>query len=120
LRSSAGSFLGDQQHRIDRDQADRREIGAQVEIDIVDDGADMGVPLADVDGVTVGRGAREPADADRAAGAADILDDHRLAERRAHLVGQDARGDVGRSAWRERHDQRDRSRREIIGVRGRQ
>jgi hypothetical protein len=65
-------FLGDQQHRIDGDQTDRREIGPQIETDIVDDAADMGVPLADVDGVAVGRCAREPADADRAAGAAEF------------------------------------------------
>ena len=79
----------------------------------------MGVPLPDVDRVAVGRGAREAADADRAAGAADILDNHRLAERSAHLVGHDARGDVGRSARRERHDQRDRARGKIVGMRGR-
>ena len=41
----------------------------------------MGVPLADVDGVAIGRGARDRPTADRAAGAADILDDDRLAER---------------------------------------
>jgi hypothetical protein len=57
------------------------------------------------------------ANADRAAGAADILDDHRLAERRAHFVGHDARGDVGRSARRKRHDQRDRARGKIVGAR---
>ena len=82
--------------------------------------APTGVPLPDVDGVAVGRRAREPADADRAAGAADILDNHRLAERRAHFVGHDPRGDVGRSARRERHDQRDRTRGKIVGVRGSQ
>ena len=103
-------LLGDQKLRIVRDQPDRLEIGLQIVIEIVDDAADMGIPLADVDGVAVGRGAREPPDADRAAGAADILDDHRLAEERPHLVGHDAPGDVGRAARRERHDQRDRAR----------
>ena len=43
---------------------------------------DLGAPLADQQGVAVRLGARDPGDADRAAGAADILDDDRLAERR--------------------------------------
>ncbi len=103
-------LLGDQKLRIVRNQPDRLEIGLQIVVEIVDDAADMGVPLADVDGVAVGRGAREPPDADRAAGAADILDDHRLAEESPHLVGDDAPGDVGRAARRERHDQRDGAR----------
>ena len=79
----------------------------------------MGVPLADVDGVAVGRGAREPPDADRAAGTADIFDDHRLAEERAHLVGDDAAGDVGRAARRERHDQGDRAGGKVLRLNGR-
>jgi hypothetical protein len=112
-------FLRHQQHRIDRDQADWREVGPQIEADIVDDAADVRVPLADIDRVTVGRCAREPADADRTAGAADIFHNHWLAERRAHLVGHDAGRHVGRSARRERHDQRDRARGVIVGMRGR-
>ena len=67
----------------------------------------MGVPLADVDGVAIGRGARDAADRDAAAGAADVLDDDRLAERRPHALGHDARGDIGRAARRERNDERD-------------
>jgi hypothetical protein len=66
-------LLADQKLRIVRDQPDRLEIGLQIVIEIVDDAADVGVPLADVDGVAVGRGAGEPPDADRAAGAADIF-----------------------------------------------
>src|SRR6516225_6730473 len=69
--------------------------------------------------VTVGRGAREPPYPDRTAGAADILDDDHLAERGAHLVGHDPRRDIGRAAGWERHDQRDRTGREIIGASGR-
>src|ERR1051325_6863030 len=51
----------------------------------------MGVPLADVDGVAVGRGAREPADADRAAGAADIFHDHWLASEARTLSARSRR-----------------------------
>ncbi len=107
-----------QQHRIDRNQSDRRKVTAQIVADIVDDAADMGVPLADVDRVAIWSGSRQTSNPDGAAGAADVFDDHRLAERRAHLVGHDARGHIGRAARRKRHDQRDRPRREIIGVRG--
>ena len=67
----------------------------------------MGVPLADVDRVAIRRGARDTTDRDRAAGAADILDDDALSERRAHALGQNARGDIGRAAGRERNDQGD-------------
>ena len=101
-------LLGDHELRIDRDQPDRLEILLQVVVQVVDDAADVGVPLADVDGVAVGRRARDAADRDAAAGAADVLDDDRLAEERPHLLCQDARRGVGRAAGRKRHDQRDR------------
>jgi hypothetical protein len=65
----------------------------------------MSVPLADVDGVAIGRGPRDAADGDAAAGAADVLDDNRLAERRPHALGQYPRRHVGRAAGRERHHQ---------------
>ena len=108
-------FPGDQKLRIDRDQSDRLEILLQIVVQIKDDAADMRVPLADVDGVAVGSRARDAADGDAAAGAADILDDERLTEQRLHLFGDDAGGHVGRTAGRERHDQRDLPRR--IGLR---
>ena len=100
-------LLGDHELRIDRDQPDRLEVLLQVVVQIVDDAADVGVPLADVDGVAVGRSARDAPDRDAAAGAADVLDDDRLAEDRPHLLGHDAGRDVGRAARRERHHQRD-------------
>ena len=104
------------QLRVGRDQHDRLEILLQVVVAADRSAvADMGVPLADVDGVAVGRRARDAADADAAAGAADVLDDHRLTERGPHALRQDARHDVGRAARRERHDHRDRPRR--IGLR---
>ena len=46
--------------------------------------------------MAVGRRAGDPADADIAGGAAHVLDDDGLAERRAHSLGQDAPdGSVG-------------------------
>ena len=119
LRSSAGSvfFAISSIGLIEISPIGAKSV-LQIVIEIVDDAADMGVPLADVDGVAVGRGAREPPDADAAAGAADILDDHRLAERCPHLVRHDPRRDVGRPAGRERHDQRDGARRKIVGASG--
>ena len=110
-------LLADQELRIDGDQADRLEVRLQIVVQRIDDGADMGVPLADVDRVAVGRRAREPADADRAAGAADVLDDHRLAQQRPHALGQNAGRHVGRAARRERHDHGDLARR--VGLRQR-
>jgi hypothetical protein len=110
-------FPGDQKLRIDRDQSDRLEILLQIVVQIKDDAADMRVPLADVDGVAIGCRARDAADGDAAAGAADILDDERLTEQRLHPFGDDAGGHVGRAAGWERHHQRDLPRR--IGLRRR-
>ena len=118
FRSSAGrSFLRDHQLRIDRNQPDRLEILLQIVVELVDDAADMGIPLADVDGVAVGRRARDAPDRDAAARAADVLDDDRLAEQRPHALGHDARDDIGRSARRKRNDERDRARRIGLGLR---
>ena len=77
----------------------------------------MRAELAEIEGVAVGRRAHHAADADAAAGAADVLDDHRLAERLPQPIVQDARDGVGRAAGRERHDHGDRPRR--IGLRER-
>ena len=52
----------------------------------------MGVPLADVEGVAVGRGARDAPDTDAAAGAADIFDHDGLPERGTHPLGHDPGG----------------------------
>ena len=67
----------------------------------------MGVPLADVDRVAIGGRAGDAPDRDAATGAADVFDDDRLPERRPHVFGQDARGDIGRAARRKRNDERD-------------
>ena len=83
LRLFAGRFfLASISCGLTEMQPDRVEILLQVVVQLVDDAADMGVPLPDVDGVAVGLRARDAPDRDRAAGAADILDHHRLAERR--------------------------------------
>src|SRR5262249_17978644 len=50
----------------------------------------------------------------RAAGAADILDNERLPQRLGHLVGDDARNHIARASRRERHDHRDRPRRGFL------
>ena len=60
---------------------DRLEIFLEVVVELVDDAADMGVPLADVEGVTIRRGAGDAPDTDAAAGAADIFDHDGLPER---------------------------------------
>jgi hypothetical protein len=77
----------------------------------------MRAPLADADGVAVGRGAREAADADIAAGAGDILDHQRLTERGAHRLGEDARQRVGRAAGGKRRDHGDGPRRIALRLR---
>src|SRR6516164_4598483 len=65
--------------------------------------------------VAVGRGAGGAGGADRAAGAADVLDDDLLAERFRHAVLHDARDRIGRAAGRKRRHQRNRMAR--IGLR---
>src|SRR5262249_17422483 len=91
------------------------EILLQIVIQGIDDAADMRVPLADVDGVAVGRRTRDAPDRDAAAGTANVLDDDRLTQQRPHLLGHDARGDIGRAARRERYDEGDLTRR--VGLR---
>ena len=73
------------------ERRDRCQILKQIEGQRIERaGADMRGPLAEADGVAVRRRAGDPRRADRATRAADILDDHRLAERRPHVVGDDA------------------------------
>ena len=58
----------------------------------------MGVPLADVEGVTIRRGAGDAPDTNAAAGAADIFDHDGLPKRCTHPLGHDPGGGIGRSA----------------------
>jgi hypothetical protein len=103
-------LLGDQHHRVGAAEANRLEIllavvGQRlVERDVDRERAHMG----EAQRVSIGSGARDLGDADRAAGAADILNDHLLAQRLAHALAEDARQGVGGAAGRERHDHGDR------------
>ena len=63
--------------------------------------------LMDQDGVAVGIGAGGLRGGDHAAGAADVFDHDRLAERFLHRVLDDARDRVSRAAGRKRHDHGD-------------
>jgi hypothetical protein len=56
--------------------------------------------------------------ADVAAGAGAVLDDHRLANLLAQLVGEQPRHDVGGAARGERRNEADRLGRVGLGVRG--
>jgi hypothetical protein len=89
-------FLGHDQERLGRDQRNGFEVLQQVELEGIDRAArDVGPPLADAEGVAVGRRARDTADTDGAARAGDVLDDDGLAEGGAHALGHDARDHVG-------------------------
>jgi len=71
-------ILGDHELGIVGDQADRLEILFQIVVEFVDDAADMGVPLADVERVAVRRRTGDAPYPDAAACAADIFDYDRL------------------------------------------
>ena len=49
-------ILGDHELGIVRNKRDRIKIFFEVVVELVDDAADMGIPLADVEGVTIRRG----------------------------------------------------------------
>ena len=111
-------------HEIERrsgDQADGLEF-ARIVLDAAVDRrrGGMAAEAADGERIAVGLGVGAARAADGAAGAADVLDDHPLTERAAHVVGGDARQHVGRAAGREHDDHGDRLRREgLLGERGR-
>ena len=100
-------LLGDHELRIDGDQPDRLEILLQIVVQGIDDAADMGVPLTDVDRIAVGRRARDAPDRDTASRAADVFDDDWLAKQRPHLLSHNAPDHIGRSARREWDDDRE-------------
>jgi hypothetical protein len=70
---------------------------------------------SDDERVAVGSGAGRARGADRAAGAADVLDDDLLAEQLGHARGQQAADDVDAVARPERHDRREVSGRPFLG-----
>jgi hypothetical protein len=110
-------LLGRNDKRERRHLADRLEVLVRLvgEVRIERDGRGVRTHLAHQDGVAIGLGAHGAGRAGGAAGARHVLNDHLLAERARHVVGDDARGNVGRAARRERHDQRDRARRIGLG-----
>ena len=104
-------LLGDDHQRLRRQQHDRLEIVQHIVVERHDRAVDhVRRPGAEADGIAVRRGARRAADADAAIRAGDILRDHRLAERDAHAIRDDAADRIGRAAGRIRHDHRDRAR----------
>ena len=76
----------------------------RIEARVDDEGA-----RAEQQRIAVRRGARDDAGADRAAGAAAVFDDHRLAEGLAELLVDHARGEIGAAARRETGDDGDRA-----------
>src|SRR5262245_47582218 len=64
----------------------------------------MRYPMADADGVTIGRCARDTAHADAPARTGHILDNYRLTERCPHMLGEDTCESVRGAARWERHD----------------
>ena len=64
--------------------------------------------------VAIGRRCGDARASERAARAADVLDDQLLAERCSHLLGHDARDHVARASGGERHHHGDRSCRKIV------
>ena len=99
-------------HPCDRIEG-RPQVVRQIEGCAIDD---VRAPVAADQRVAIGRGARDPADADASGGAGDVFDDDRLPERAPHPFGDDAGNEVGAAARRERHDHGDRPRR--IGLSG--
>ena len=73
----------------------------------VERGAGRHADMVEQQRVAVGLGLGDAAGAERAAGAADILDDDLLAEVLAHRFGDEAGHRIGRAAGRERHDHGD-------------
>ena len=111
--------LADDDHRIARQQRHRLEIGDEVVAELVDRAVgDVGAEMAEADGVAVRRRTHRAADADRAARPCDVLDQHRLAERDLHALGEDPRHRIRRTAGGERHDDGDGTRGKVLGERG--
>ena len=77
----------------------------------------MGFPTPKYDRIAIRRCPGDVADADAAGRTGPIIDDDRLSERCAHLLGQYPGGSIARSASRKGNDDRDWTRR--IGLRKR-
>ena len=94
-------------------EADRLEIPLRVVFQVRREHRrrDMRSHAARQQGVAVCRRRRDAGAAQCAAGAADILDHQRLAQRLGHGFGHDARDDIARAAGRERYHHGDLPRR---------
>ncbi len=113
-----GFQIGDEfLHRIGREilarDDDRWRIGGDADRDKVALGivthirrqhrrCDMRAHAAGQQRIAIGIGRGDATAAERAAGAADILDHHRLPKMLCHAVGDDARDDIARTASGER------------------
>jgi hypothetical protein len=103
-------LAGDEDHRVAGEPRNRIEVLEEIVFKRIDRAVrNVGAEMADTDGVAVGRRGHHAADPDRATGAGDVLDQHRLAERGAHALAEHARQHVGRAAGGERHDDGDRA-----------
>jgi hypothetical protein len=95
--------IGDERHRLEiPDDVIWQALGCAVD--------DMRLHMPEAERVAIGCRAGDTSNADRAAGAAHIFNDDRLAEESSHRLGQDAPQGVRRAARRIRHDHRDRAR----------
>jgi hypothetical protein len=97
----------DEHQWIDADRRDRREVLDGIVRHLGHRRRQNGVRRrgCEQQAVAVGLGGLDLVGADHARAAGLVLDDHRLAERGGHLLGDHAADDVGRAGRRERHDQ---------------
>ena len=99
-----------------RDDSDRREVIHRVVVELLDHRRVDGVPRRHHDQrVAVGRSACGHFGANRATGAAAVVDDHLLPEGLAHLGREHAADDVGISARGEGNDHPDGPGRKLLG-----
>ena len=101
--------IGDDHQRKPRHQGDAGEIGAHVIARVFRDERQRGMPgPGKQERVAVRLALRDHAGRDRAAGAADVLDQHALGQLLAQAVGEDAGHQIDAAAGRDRDDQFDR------------
>ena len=111
-------FLADDHQRRDRQPRYRIEIVGWIPRHRIERRrADMARPVADADRVAIGSRVDHAADANGGARTGHRLDQDRLTERALHVVAENSRHRVGRTARRERHDECDRLRRKSLGLR---